>query len=223
MLQERQFERVGGSRTLNTDVRVICATNRDLEALIAEGRFRQDLYYRLKGVSLDVPPLRERLEDLPLLADHVLARVARERGESAQCALSPAAALAVLERHAWPGNVREFENVLSAAAIFASGGSSGRRRSRAHVDELAALMARGSTRRSRRRPRIVRPPLRAAAPSPLRGLHAGDRGPLDYYALARQRGMGLRELQEEMEVQCISRALRRYVREHPARPHACSA
>ncbi len=80
VLQEHELERVGGTKTIKVDVRVICATNRDLEALISQGRFRADLYYRLKGVMLELPSLRERLEDLPLLCAHFLERVARERG-----------------------------------------------------------------------------------------------------------------------------------------------
>ncbi len=112
VLQEREFERVGGTRTLKVDVRVICATNRDLEALIAQGRFRQDLYYRLKGVMLELPPLRERPEDLPVLAGHFLEKVAKERRESPKRLSEDA--LALLAQHGWPGNVRELENVLAS-------------------------------------------------------------------------------------------------------------
>ncbi len=119
VLQEREFERVGGTKTIKVDVRVICATNRDLETLIAQGRFRQDLYYRLKGVMLELPPLRDRLEDLEVLAQHFLTRVARERNEAPK-QLSQAS-LELLARHSWPGNIRELENVLSSASIFADG------------------------------------------------------------------------------------------------------
>src|SRR5439155_9372577 len=101
VLQEREFERVGGTKTMKVDVRVICATNRDLEALIAQGRFRQDLYYRLKGVMLELPALRERLEDLPLLCAHFLERAAKERGENAKRLADEAHAL--IARHDWPG------------------------------------------------------------------------------------------------------------------------
>jgi len=119
VLQEREFERVGGVKTLKVDVRVICATNRDLEGAIAQGRFRADLYYRLKGVMLELPALRERLDDLPVLCTHFLERNAKERNEPVK-RLAPEA-LALLEKHTWPGNVRELENVLSAAVIFADG------------------------------------------------------------------------------------------------------
>jgi tetratricopeptide (TPR) repeat protein len=117
VLQERELERVGGTKTIKVDVRVICATNRDLESLIAQGRFRADLYYRLKGVMLELPSLRERPDDLPALCQHFLERIAKERGEVVKRLSEDSVVL--LKRHEWPGNVRELENVLSAAAIFA--------------------------------------------------------------------------------------------------------
>ncbi len=110
-----QFERVGGERTLSADVRLLCATNQDLSAAIAAGRFRQDLYYRLRGVLLRVPPLRERPEDLDDLADHFLAEAARKFGRPAKV-LGPDA-LARLRGYPWPGNVRELKSVLSAAVL----------------------------------------------------------------------------------------------------------
>lgn len=80
LLQQQQFERVGGNTTIQTDVRIIAATNRDLEAMVAEGRFRQDLYYRLSGFTFRMPPLRERLEDVALLTDYLLRHLSRELG-----------------------------------------------------------------------------------------------------------------------------------------------
>jgi DNA-binding NtrC family response regulator len=116
VLQERVFERLGGNRPIEVDVRIVAATNRDLEAAVAAGSFRADLYYRINVVPLLVPPLRARREDIPLLVENVLARVA---GESARPAreLSPEA-WEVLQHHAWPGNVRELENAIERAATL---------------------------------------------------------------------------------------------------------
>jgi DNA-binding NtrC family response regulator len=119
VLQERAFERVGGSRPLQVDVRVVAATHRDLEREVREGRFREDLYYRLKVVEIELPPLRERLEDVPALAARFLAQLA-ERHERPPRRLTPGA-LAHLARHAWPGNVRELRNVIERAAVLAAG------------------------------------------------------------------------------------------------------
>jgi transcriptional regulator with GAF, ATPase, and Fis domain len=119
VLQERTFERVGGVTSIRANVRIICATHRDLPGMVARGEFREDLYYRLRGVVLEVPSLRQRLSDLPVVAGAILDRIASERG-TAPKRLS-AAALEGLTRHNWPGNVRELENALRAAALFAEG------------------------------------------------------------------------------------------------------
>src|SRR5215207_430465 len=119
VLEERQVMRVGGSELIDVDFRLIAATNRDLEKEVAEGRFREDLYYRLKVVTLRIPPLRERPGDLPVLAEHFLTAFAQEHGKPA-VQLSPEA-LEVLARYAWPGNVRELRNVLESAVIFHQG------------------------------------------------------------------------------------------------------
>ncbi len=119
VLQERTFERVGSAVPLRTDCRVICATHRDLNAMVARGEFREDLYYRLHGLVLQVPSLRKRLSDLPQLAATILRRIAAERGEAPRPI--SARALEALARHAWPGNVRELENALRAATLFAEG------------------------------------------------------------------------------------------------------
>ena len=205
VLQEREFERVGGTRTLKVDVRVICATNRDLEALIAQGRFRADLYYRLKGVMLELPPLRERPEDLPLLAQHFLERAAREGGQAPKRLSEDA--LQLLLRHPWPGNVRELENVLSSAAIFAEGAVV-TPEAFSHVQELAALAAEGPQALAPApAPSPQRPPAaRATPPTPATVLAPLD-GPLDYYAIARARGISMKDLSQEVELQCIKRAL----------------
>jgi DNA-binding NtrC family response regulator len=118
VLQEGEMRRVGSARSIRVDVRVIAATNRDLEREVKEGRFREDLYYRLSVVALRVPPLRERGEDLPLLAAHAL-RQAREAG--ARATTISEEALATLSRYDWPGNVRELENTIAHAALYAHG------------------------------------------------------------------------------------------------------
>ncbi|HEY1694773.1 MAG TPA: sigma 54-interacting transcriptional regulator [Polyangiaceae bacterium] len=119
VLQERTFERVGGTTPIRANVRVICATHRDLRSMVERGEFREDLYYRLRGITLEVPALRARMGDLPRISDHLLDRIALERGEPRK-ELSPDA-LELLGRHRWPGNVRELENALRAASLFADG------------------------------------------------------------------------------------------------------
>jgi transcriptional regulator with GAF, ATPase, and Fis domain len=112
-LQHHEFERVGGTRTIKVDVRVIAATNRDLAAAVAAGTFRQDLWYRLNVVSLTMPPLRDRRADIPVLAAHFAAKYGRGRAVSLS-----AEAVAVLTAHDWPGNVRELENAIERAVVL---------------------------------------------------------------------------------------------------------
>src|SRR5205823_12402619 len=119
VLQTGRFERVGGSETVEADVRVIAATNRELAGRIAEGRFREDLYYRLNVVGIALPALRERREDIPLLAEHFIARLARKY-RWPHLALSPEAVRWLCEQP-WPGNAREMQNVLARAAILVRG------------------------------------------------------------------------------------------------------
>ncbi|SNR87111.1 two-component system, NtrC family, nitrogen regulation response regulator GlnG [Humidesulfovibrio mexicanus] len=119
LLQEKQIERLGGRETIPVDVRIIAATNRDLEAAVAEGRLREDLYYRLKVVSVMLPPLRERTGDVPRLAAHFLSRLSREM-DMPNPGLTPEA-LDVLSAHSWPGNVRELGNAVQKALIFSRG------------------------------------------------------------------------------------------------------
>ena len=117
-LQERTIERVGGQESLRIDVRVLAATNRDLETMMREGRFREDLFYRLNVVTVTLPPLRERRRDIPLLVEHLLAKYATELGERG---VAPEA-LDRLVGHDWPGNVRELENVVQRAMVMATSG-----------------------------------------------------------------------------------------------------
>ncbi len=117
-LQERTIERLGGHESIRVDVRVLAATNRDLEVLMKDGRFREDLYYRLNVVTVNLPPLRERRRDIPLLVEHFLAKYAEDLGERG---VAPDA-LDRLVGHDWPGNVRELENVVQRAIVMATNG-----------------------------------------------------------------------------------------------------
>jgi len=124
VLQEREFERVGGIRTLKTDVRVIAATNKDLRQEVAHGNFREDLYYRLCVVPLYLPPLRERKEDIPLLVEAFIAKL-NARGERIQEVSTRA--MALIMEYDWPGNVRELENAIEHAYVTSTSGRIERR------------------------------------------------------------------------------------------------
>ena len=120
VLQEGEFERVGGVRTLKVNVRIIAATNRNLEQEVAEGNFREDLYYRLNVMPIQMPPLRERIEDIPELASFLLNRISRQQG--GRPLEVKESAIRILMKHDWPGNVRELENRLERAAIMSQEG-----------------------------------------------------------------------------------------------------
>jgi DNA-binding NtrC family response regulator len=119
VIQEREFMRLGGLETIRADVRLIAATNADLEEEVEAGAFREDLYYRLNVITVHLPPLRKRSEDIPLLAQHFLARYAEEN-EKPLREISPAAMTLLLDYH-WPGNVRELENVIERAVVLSTG------------------------------------------------------------------------------------------------------
>jgi len=119
LLQDQRFERVGGNETIHTDVRIIAATNRNLERMVADNRFRSDLYYRLNVYTIAIPSLRERREDLMPLVDHFLARANRELGKSVRTVAPDAADL--LQAYSWPGNVRELQSVLKQAVLQTTG------------------------------------------------------------------------------------------------------
>lgn len=119
VLQDREFERLGATKTLKVDVRLIAATNRDLRDALEEGTFREDLYYRLNVVAIDIPPLRERKEDIPPLAEFFLDKFARESGKTVR-GITPQAMQALEDFH-WPGNVRELQNIMERAVTLSSG------------------------------------------------------------------------------------------------------
>ncbi len=182
VLQERCFERVGSGQTISCDVRIIAATNRDLEVEVAAGRFRADLYYRLNVFPISLPPLRERAEDLPLLIEDLNLRLAA-RG-FAPVTFS-AAASAELAAHRWPGNVRELENLLERLAVAASGEPVG--------PELLPFAAPGSE---------ARP---VAAPAPAAAAEPAQRKRLVLPA----EGLDLKDTLATLEAELIGQALER--------------
>jgi len=135
-LQEREFERVGGLAPINADVRIIAATNRDLSQAVIEGRFREDLYYRLNVIAITLPPLRERKEDIPALARHFLGKYAAATGRTVSA--FSAEAEAWLFSYRWPGNVRELANVVERAVVLGSGVN-------IEIDDLPTLVTSGSS------------------------------------------------------------------------------
>ncbi|MBI4701076.1 MAG: sigma-54-dependent Fis family transcriptional regulator, partial [Deltaproteobacteria bacterium] len=187
VLQDGRFERVGGCAPLRADVRVVCATHRDLRAMVDAGAFREDLYYRLCGVELRVPPLRERVADLPELAASLL-------GSSTQAAgRSPLAlgreALCALRRHRWPGNVRELENALRVAALFARGPEIAVADLADNVEGLASLA----------------PSAGAGGEGSVQAVPSTDTAALVYGQV--RRGTALADMKKKLERECIARAL----------------
>src|SRR5437879_3276175 len=117
VLQEKEFERVGGNRTIHADVRVITATNRDLQRQVSEGRFRADLYYRLNVFPVHAPALRERIDDIPILVDYFISRFATRMGK--RISQIDRRTLDTFERYSWPGNIRELQNVIERGVLLA--------------------------------------------------------------------------------------------------------
>ena len=119
VIQDGEFERLGSSRTIKVDARIIAATNRNLEEEVRKGRFREDLWYRLNVFPITMPPLRDRLDDIPLLVDFYVKKIAKRMGKSIE--IIPARVINALQNYHWPGNIRELENVLERAVINSSG------------------------------------------------------------------------------------------------------
>ena len=119
VLQDLEFEQVGGTKTFHVDTRVILATNDDLGRLVAEGRFRQDLFYRINVINVELPPLRERIADIPLLAEHFLRQVCEDSGKNVRGFTEEA--MNALRGCRWPGNVRELQNVIERAVLLGKG------------------------------------------------------------------------------------------------------
>jgi DNA-binding NtrC family response regulator len=188
VLQERTFERVGGTRTLHVDVRIICATNRNLEELMTKGQFREDLYYRLRGASLTLPALRERLEDLPALGEHLFARYAQEHQEPVR-ELSPESRR-MLAAYRWPGNVRELFNVLESALVMSSARTIGPEAFELFPELFDA---------------VARPRSERLVTEGLSGATSAEG--VDFYALLKGRDLSLKDLRRELDVVCIARAL----------------
>ena len=187
VLQDGVFERVGGGAQLNCDVRVIAATHRDLKALVAEGSFREDLYYRLCGMVVEVPPLRDRKGDIAELSQALMVRMRHHRSRK-----PPALgrdALTLLSNHDWPGNVRELQNALRAASVFAAGNTI------AAVDfsENVAGLANVSS------------SVRSLRPAPRQTRRPSDSGQMAYAEI--KAGTCLAEMKRKLEQQCISQAL----------------
>ena len=183
VLQEREILRVGGTRPVPTDVRVICATNRDLEQLVADGRFRLDLYHRIRGLHIGIPPLRDRPEDIAPLAGAALDDVARELGHPVGLAED---ALTLLQAQAWQGNVRELQNVLRSVAV---------------VTDADLLRARDLVQHAGLDPAAVR--------SPSFELDARPTGDLAAVLPDLDDGFSLDQAKRQLEVLCIRRALAR--------------
>jgi chemotaxis protein methyltransferase CheR len=119
VIQDGEFERLGSSRTIKVDSRIIAATNRNLEEEVRKGRFRDDLWYRLNIFPITMPPLRDRMEDIPLLVDFYVKKISKRMGKNIE--IIPASVMDALQNYHWPGNVRELENVLERAVINSSG------------------------------------------------------------------------------------------------------
>lgn len=208
VLQERSFERVGGGETVTTDVRLICATNRNLEEMVRAGTFRLDLYYRLKGVVVELPPLRERRADIPLIIDHFCRQLARDSGRPRRFSRD---AMAWLVRYSWPGNIRELENFVRSMLLFVDE----EHVELANVRQFDDFFADGNF-IDRVPPEVVLSPDEAAATRPvLAPAAAGARPRLPDDAsfagqmaeLALQSGLSLPELKDRLEIEMIRRAL----------------
>ncbi|MEQ9323289.1 MAG: sigma 54-interacting transcriptional regulator, partial [Polyangiaceae bacterium] len=203
VLQDSTFERVGGTTQLHANVRIVCATHRDLKAMVERGEFREDLYYRLCGVQIEVAPLKDRLADLPLLCEALLDQAADEHGIVHKPVSEDA--LRTLNRHAWPGNVRELENAVRVAALFSRGDGIELRDFTDNVESLRYLADAPRPSDAGSSPGSA-PPAMASA-----GDAAGDSLPPAsstemVYAEIRG-GTKLADMKRKLEQECIARAL----------------
>ncbi len=207
VLQEKTFERVGGVEPISVDVRIVCATNKNLEELVEQGLFREDLYYRLKGIQVTLPALRERMEDLPLLAADILERLAVEMGAPAKRLTREA--LEVLAHHSWPGNVRELQNVLRSSWVFSDGEA---------IDAKTVQSFLSKSRRQEGTLNDAQTTARATASSlettgtDMHSAHLASTADPDHlydmsYETVVAGGLSLKELKKSIERECISRAL----------------
>jgi sigma-54 specific flagellar transcriptional regulator A len=229
VLQERNFERVGGSETVDSDVRLICATNRNLEEMVRQGTFRLDLYYRLKGVVLEMPALRDRRTDIPLLVEH-FCRSLTPPGRTPP-AVEPDA-MAYLVRYSWPGNIRELENFIGSLLLFVDGDRIGMQHirpfddffadgeflpqtppflQRRSVTDAVPTVARSGAWTAVSEPTPTEPPAdRASAPAEAGVVPATPVDALDVptvAAWALGAGIGLQDLKHRLEVEAIRQAL----------------
>ena len=218
VLQEKTFERVGGTNPIRANVRVVCATHRDLKAMVERGEFREDLYYRLRGITLEVPSLRARIGDLAKIAEHLLARIATERNEQPKHLGQDA--IDLLCRHKWPGNIRELENVLRAVSLFADGGIITAADLIENVDEMRGIAQSGPVSQppiSLRSASLLPPPPASFAANvvDVEGDDEGDGNLPDSeanatavaYAQVRQGAVSLSDMKRQIERDCIARAL----------------
>ncbi|WP_156041616.1 sigma 54-interacting transcriptional regulator [Chondromyces apiculatus] len=208
VLQDRTFERVGGVTPLRANCRIVCATHRDLRAMVARGEFREDLYYRLRQVVLEVAPLRQRIGDLPLIAAEILTRIARERGNVPKRLSDDATA--ALSTYAWPGNVRELENALRAAALFAEGNVIELADITANVDDLRGLAAAAPLAEPSAGAASLRggdTAIPSAPPSSDPRPSDPGRTPVEAAYAHVRAGVSLSDMKREIERECIARAL----------------
>jgi DNA-binding NtrC family response regulator len=211
VLQEKTFERVGGMQSIQTNARIVCATHRDLKAMVERGEFREDLYYRLRQIQLEVPSLRQRPRDLPALVDHLLARVASERSENTKT-LS-ADALELFTRYRWPGNVRELENAIRVITLFSDESEITLSDVIANHPELSELAQAGPRSEPPQSMRIV--PVAASSAVGVdfeadeeSALLPQDESGATQVAYAQVRGgVSLTDLKRQIERDCIARAL----------------
>ena len=205
VLQDSTFERVGGTTQLHANVRIVCATHRDLKALVERGEFREDLYYRLCGVQIEVSPLKDRLADLPLLCEALLTQAADQHGIVHKPVSEDA--LRTLNRHAWPGNVRELENAVRVAALFSRGEQIELRDFTDNVESLryladlqyAGTAAEGSS------PGSVPPPMASASDGVGETLPPASSTEMVYAEI--RGGTKLADMKRKLEQECIARAL----------------